>query len=270
MFNLVKYEIKGIYKSILAILAGLAVLFAASMITAPFKNLQSGNSEAIGLLIIILSFFALGVATFVIVFLNSIKSMGKYLYNSDGYLMFTTPESGSSIIGSRLIVSLLQILIVNLAFGLFLYFALFREIIKMANAEVTVTEFMNSINPGVYAYASFGFILSVSVLLLTIYFSMVLSKSLIPFQKHQGLIAFITFIVMNILINYIDFKVNDLIPINLQLTSFNVNSGVLNIGNVTINNDIITLGIGSLIFSLIVSALLFLGSAYLIDNKLEL
>lgn len=267
MFSLIKYELKGIYKSILGILACIAIVSVFSNIVIP---ISSEKNALIYLGITNLIVFAIGVATFVIIVLNCIKSLSKYLYGNEGYLLFTTPQSGYSIIGSRLIVSLIQIIVIPTAFSLMVYFGIIKRAFEMVNMKEILSKIVQSVNFSAIALVSLDGVLGIVLLLLTIYFSMILSKSIIPIRKHEGLVGFITFVILNMLIGWISIKLNNSLLIQIPFTPIGANTmNGINI-NMQINNGVINYSLSQFIFNLAASILLFFGSAYLIDNKIEL
>lgn len=267
MFKLIKYELKSMYKSILGIVIAIGVL---SMLSGIIFFVPDEKAKIIYTLINSLILLVIGIATFVILFINCIKSMSKYLYGSDGYLMFTTPQSGYSIIGSRLIVSLIQIAVVLAAFLVFVYFTLIKGFMSIANLEGMYDIVINAfdINWQVTIIFILDFILGFVSFLLTVYFSMILGKSIIPIRKHEKLVGFITFIVINSLLNYMSYKISRLITIDIPINGICSANG--SIGSIFINNNVLSIGFSSTIFNIIVCIIFFFASSYLIDNKIEL
>lgn len=266
MFKLVKYEFKSLYKSLLGFLVALAVLTIFSFFGSP-----TTKNESIVFLFTTIGFVAISIAIFVVVFLNCIQSLSKYLYKSEGYLLFSTPQSGYSIIGSRLIVAFIEIIGSQLVLGVFFYFAVIHKVLKTENITnfwSTLFSYMDASMIGIVAYIFISFLLSLIAFLITVYFSMILSKSLIPFQKNQGVIAFVAFIVINLVISSIGSFVGNIINISIK-TNYAI-QGTINLGEIIIENGFISLSLGSIIFTLLISVILFIASSYLIDNKLEL
>ena len=70
------------------------------------KKAAWGGNALVGLSMCLL------IGSIIVIFISSLKIMSKYLHGEEGYLLFTLPQSGMSIITSRLITALIQISIV--------------------------------------------------------------------------------------------------------------------------------------------------------------
>src|SRR5690625_4953700 len=107
MFKLMKYEIKGTYKFVLATI--LVVALATAGIQYMFHNMkvymEAGNMLLNTLLLPLLSIVIMAASISFIVFL--IQSFRKELYEDRGYLTFTLPLSGRKILGCKFITAIL-------------------------------------------------------------------------------------------------------------------------------------------------------------------
>jgi hypothetical protein len=256
MFSLIKYEFKSIYKDLIGILVSILIMFI--LVSTKMNFLFFSVNDAV--------IMALTIAVIVITIIDCIKVFGKYLYSDDGYLMFTLPQSGYSIVGSRLIVSLILVFLVSMALYGFIYYGVFVRTLKMSGLS---NLFDFKIPAGAIDLSILDWTIKVAASLCIVYFSMVLGKSIIPIKKHEKLIAFITFIVISVILG----KFNDVITSNLAINiNYNI-QGHFNFGafiNGDIQNNITTINLVGLILNLIEGAGFFCGTAYLIDNKLEL
>ena len=258
MLNLIKYEFKGMSKNITAIIASLFIMLILT-------NIKAGIFYgALSTTVV----FALGVAVTVLVIIECIRCLGGYLYSNNGYLLFATPMSGYEIIGSRLIVSVVIITVVTICFALFTYFGL---ITKALNLMPELLNIKINISPYIVLYFIVERIISIVLLLMILYFSMVLGKSVYANKKHEKLIAFITFIIVATLISSIGSIFKNSLIVNISTNNLIPSMGNLNINinGTTITNSAVGLNLGNLLYNLIVSAGLFFGTAYIIDNKLE-
>lgn len=282
MFKYMKYEIKGTYKFILGIL--LVVLIASTIIQL---NLQSGINDGLN------SPFRLDIApflflasilvifgAFITAFFYIIGSFRKELYENRGYLTFTLPLTGNQILGAKLLVSLLWYTVIGIGivvYNIFLSFILFGEdwryILKTVSQNIDIS------------FMSLGFvsIISTVVTLILIYFAIALSRVTIRNKKIGG-IWFIVFIILNIFVTYITFKVSTTLPYYINLSNFRIN----HIYDIAASQKMVLLGdeANSLMFigsdfkpyvnifgnlsQIIVIVAGFLGTGYLIEKKIDL
>lgn len=256
MFSLIEYEFKSMYKDLIGILVSILIMFILVSTKMDFLFIAVNGAVIT----------ALTIAVIVITIINCIKVFGKYLYSDDGYLMFTLPQSGYSIAGSRLIVSLILVFLVSIALYGFVYYGIFVKTLKMSGLY---NLFDFKIPAGAVGLSILDGIIAVAAFLCIVYFSMVLGKSIIPVKKHEKLIAFITFIAISIILG----KFNSVITNNFAINiNYNI-QGNFNYGtffNMDIQNNITTVNLTKIILNLIEGAGFFWGTAYLIDNKLEL
>ena len=99
MFNLIKYELQGIYKQILGVIVVMLVL---SLLL--YSRIGTWQDASIISLTVLITMSAL-----IWSFIVSIKIYSKYMYDDSGYLMFTLPKTGYSILGSRIIIAVLDL-----------------------------------------------------------------------------------------------------------------------------------------------------------------
>lgn len=282
MRKYMKYEIKGTYKFILGILA--IVIIASTIIQLNvLKKLDNpislGNSNGVtgfGAILLIISILVIFGAFLTAVF-YIIGSFRKELYEDRGYLTFTLPLTGNQILASKLIVSMLWYAVLGLGiilYNVFLTLILdggkFIEGLKQLKGVIGI----NLISFGIIA------IISVIMTLILIYFSIALSRVSIR-NKRIGGIWFIIFIVLNSLMGFLTVKVSEILPYYLNLDSFKIlHYYDLNmiasmngeIGSLILmgNNLNSYVNIFGILIQIVVIIAGFLGTGYLMENKIDL
>lgn len=282
MRKYMKYEIKGTYKFILGILA--IVIIASTIIQLNvLKELDNptslGNSSGVtgfGAILLIISILVIFGAFLTAIF-YIIGSFRKELYEDRGYLTFTLPLTGNQILGSKLIVSMLWygvlglgIVLYNILLTLILDGGKFIEALKQLKGIIGI----NLISFGIIA------IISVIMTLILIYFSIALSRVSIR-NKRIGGIWFIIFIVLNSLMGFLTVKVSEILPYYLNLDSFKIlHYYDLNmiasmngeIGSLILmgNNLNSYVNIFGILIQIVVIIAGFLGTGYLMENKIDL
>lgn len=234
MFNLIKYELRGKLLTILGI--------CLTVIMGNLFLLTQIGSGGIG--VAILSTI-LGVGGLVVIFISSLTLMSDYLYNDQGYLLFTLPQSGVAITASRLITAVIQISIVTIVSALM--FCLIDQG-RMLNAMlqgVEVHEILISILMYLWTIVS---------TLTFIYFCMVIGRIALKGKKIGKIGSFIIFFLLSGVRNGLSSINSNYFPQIVQLDSFS--SFTINIGNT--------------IFDVITFAILFMSTSYLLEHKIDL
>lgn len=271
--KLMKYEIKGTYKILLGILALVLILIPGIyMYSRDSSNFL--NFGAIFMTLSVLVLFGTSLATFLYI----VSSFKNELYEDRGYLTFTLPLTGNQIVGAKLLVAMLWFFILGLA--IFLYNLMmisifstsefdFSELFKAVGQVVSVKEIIIGVIGGIFNLANF-FIL--------IYFSMALGRVTFRNKKIGGL-WFVIFLVLSGLLAFIRVQIIELFPYYFDINTFKMGTmGELynfeiSIGNeVSISSEtgIFKLNIASSIYNIIELIVLYLGTAYLIEKKIDL
>lgn len=252
MFNLVKYELRATFLTILGICVSIIV---SSLFLLTKKDSWSMNAMA-GISVCII------MTALIVIFISSLKIMSKYLHEDSGYLLFTLPQSGMSIITSRLITALIQITIVAFVSFLMFYFII---------AQGIDLSFLKNVKFSMILYSIIAYIWNIFSSLTFIYFCMVIGKVALKGKKLGKIGSFIIFIVLSSVIGWISFKINTIFPQTLNLGNSsmisNYNVSGLNFTGSTIGLNI---NIASTIFDIVIFALFFISTSYLIDKKLDL
>jgi len=251
MFKLIKYELRATFLTIIGICTTVII---ANLLLMIKKNSWQIAVPALSLI--------LAVVAIVVIFISSLKIMSKYLYEDSGYLLFTLPQSGVSIIGSRLITALIQISIVVFVSVLMCYFTITPKI---------DFAFLKDIKLGIMLYSIVNYICMIFYSLTIIYFCMVMGKVALKGKKIGKIGSFIIFIILTMIIGWVSVKTTTLLPQNLDLSNFSINTT-----NALVNSDFSVSGgnyninIAQSILDIIIFAGLFMTSSYLIDKKLDL
>lgn len=263
MGKLLKYEFKGNYKSFLGLFAITALLNILI-----FTRINIWKNAAI-----IALFSLVAVAAFVVVFVFVVSSFKNEMYEDRGYLTFTLPIGGKKIVASKLISGIIWFTGLGIMVSIFT-----RILIGFIGPEV-----VNQINLYVNTKAAFLVgalfgIINLIMLLLMIYFSITITRVALRKKKMSGFLGFIAFIVLNIVIFYIEYRLMRLFPEALSfstdfLQNTNVNGSLMTINNesmMSISNGSININIAAFIYNIIVYIGLFLSTGYLIDNRIDI
>lgn len=278
MFKYMKYEIRGTYRYILGVLALVLILITGLYVYIDRMG-RTGEISAIGGTFMGLSVMIL-FGTALATFLYIVGSFRKELYEDRGYLTFTLPLTGNQIVCSKLIVASIWFLGLGIAIGLYniLMVAIFApvevslsELFREMSAIVAVRKVLFSIISGIFSIVN---------MLIIIYFSMALGR--VTFRnKRIGGLWFIIFIIISILLGSVALMISDYLPYYLDLNtsrigtldSIRINYQInidVNAVAVKTSSDMATINIASTIFNIATTVLLFLGTGYLIDRKIDL
>ncbi|MBZ2175861.1 hypothetical protein K8M07_11500 [Schnuerera sp. xch1] len=267
MIKYMKYEIKGTYKYILGILALVLIL-----ITGIYTYISRANRGShIGTIFIGLSVLVL-FGTALATFLYIVGSFRKELYDDRGYLTFTLPLTGNQIVGSKLIVALLWFAILGTAIAMYnIVMALILNPVEVNLSEL-LSMVSHIISMKEIVVIILGLIFNGVNMLVLIYFSMALSR--VTFRnKRIGGLWFVIFLILSGVIAYGQYNVGELLPYYVDLNTFNIESmntlrHQLNMG---INTGIMmSTNIAASIYSIAITVILFIGTGYLIEKKIDL
>lgn len=267
MGNYMKYEIKGTYKFILGILAIILIITTASYI-----YMANGGHLSVAVTTFIIAFGANLVS-----FLYIVGSFRKELYEDRGYLTFTLPLTGNQIIGAKLIVAVLWFFLLGIV--IIGYTGLRAPLLSHSEAGFEVVFGKSALFMGIPM-----FINGVMALILA-YFSMAISKVTFRNKKIGGL-WFVIFLGLNILVYYTVFKVLKWMPYYLDLSTLKIvtynivekyseysSFKYMSFGGgsvATSGGGKSFINIASIIYTMIVSIAAFLGTSYIVENKINL
>jgi ABC-2 type transport system permease protein len=234
MLNLIKYELRGQFVTILGI--SLSVIMANLFLMKKIALIE--------MLAPTLSSFV-GTAAMAVMFLASLKLMSNYLYDEQGYLLFTLPQSGMSIMVSRLIVAVIQISIVAII-------SLLMSCV--VNQDKTLNGILINPNARELLYSTLMSIWQIVFPLSGIYFCMIAGKIAFKGRKIGKIGSIIIFFVLYMGRDELTYRISLVFPQVVKLNAV----------------EIISMNIGSTIFDIIAFAILLLATSYLLENKVDL
>ncbi|MBU3182001.1 hypothetical protein [Clostridium psychrophilum] len=250
MFKLVKYELRANFLTIVGI-----------CITVIIANLLIMTKKGTWNIAVPALSTCLTIGAVIVIFIASLKIMSKYLYEDSGYLLFTLPQSGMSIIASRLITSLIQISIVFLVAGIMSYLAVTDKIDFSFFKDIKISQVIYYLISYIYMIVSF---------LSIVYFCMVIGKVALKGKKLGKIGSFIIFIAVSMVIGWISLKLSTLFPQTLNLNNFSISSKDILNSDFSSSGGASSMNIASGLFDILTFVGFFISTSYLIDNKLDL
>ena len=285
MKKFMKYEIKGTYKFIFGIL--LTIILASSMIqynifneVKNFGNNQFAPNSFLWFMFIMSVFVIFG--AFITAFFYIVSSFRKELYEDRGYLTFTLPLTGNQILGSKLLVAIMWSIVIG-AVAIF-YNLLLATILFKGELRVIFGEFIKIADISLISSALISIVSSMYTLIL-IYFAISLSKVSIRIKKICGM-WFIIFLILSGLISFLITRIGMAIPYFLDLNTFKITTldalnSIRDSGMVEFSLEMGTppmvsgvypghINIAELVSQILFAIALFIGTGYLIEEKIEL
>lgn len=254
MFNLIKYELKGYYKDFI-IAVGIIALISAFLLTR--VNVWSPNS-------ITGCSFMISFAAGVVVFVWNIKIFSRDMYEDTGYLLCTLPERGYSILGSKLISSFIQSLVVG-AIALVFNFIVFKSSnMWSVDFSIMLRDITQNLNPGFVVFMIVTSLFQYFYFLTIIYFSISLSKVAIKKKKMGKMGGFIIFIIISIVLGKITQVLMDTFPQSININLLSTKSHFFMRGD-----QIMPINISVAIFSIVAFIAMFSVTSYIIEKKLD-
>ncbi|EGT3801558.1 ABC transporter permease [Clostridioides difficile] len=245
--KLLKYELKASGRIFIPLY--IAILIVA-VFNGIFMNTNILQVQGIGILVLTSLFMALGVLTIVV----TIQRFRKNLLGDEGYLMFTLPVSTSSLILSKcitaLIYAVLSFIVAVFTFGVLMLFGT-SGILDLFNTSFKwISEnFLDILLLVVVMFISY------SSFILLLYTSISMGQ-LPKFNKHRNIVAFASFIAINIVISIVGDAVGSILPnedTNMVYHLYQSPSFML-----------------AILGSLVVAIALFFATKFILDKKLNL
>ena len=238
MFNLIKYELRGRLLTI----TGICLTIIMGNL---FLMTQMGSG---GIGVTVLSTI-LGIGGLVVIFISSLTLMSDYLYNDQGYLLFTLPQSGVSLTASRLIAAVIQISIVTIVSVIMFFLIDQGRILNSILQGTEVHEILTSVLMYLWTIVS---------ALTFIYFCMVVGKITFKGKKIGKIGSFIIFFLFSGVRNWLSGINSNFFPKIVQfdlLTAFNTS---------------FTMNVGNTVFEIAIFGILFMATSYLLEHKVDL
>jgi len=252
MFKLIKYELRATFLTIIGICISVII---ASLLLMTRKG--SWNTDIITGLSICLTIGAM-----IVIFISSLKIMSKYLFGDSGYLLFTLPQSGMSILTSRIITAFIQISIITFVSLLMCNLTVAGSIDFSLLKNFKISEL---------SYFIISYIWMIVYSLTFIYFCMIIGKVALKGKKLGKIGSFIIFIILSVAIGWISTKITTLLPQTLNLNDFSIiTKYTLTNSNFAVSGGVLNINIASTIFDIFIFVGLFMTNSYLIDKKLDL
>lgn len=234
MFQLVKYELRGKLLTLLAIC--LTVIMGNLFLMTKIDSWQIGAT--------VFSGFLGGGAVLLICFF-SLTLMSDYLYDEQGYLLFTLPQSGMSILVSRLLAAVIQISTVALVAVL-----MFCLLDQGRVAEII----MRQVGPEELLYSILMHLWTIVSGLTFIYFCMVAGKVALRGKNVGKVGSLIIFFVLSIAKTGLTAIIANSFPREMEFHSLIA----------------MTMNMGSMMLDVAIFAVLFMATSYLLEHKVDL
>lgn len=257
MWNLIKYEIKGYYKE-LSILAGCIVFLNLLL----FTRIGVWPREAITGFSIMIVFISI-----IIVFIWNIALYSRDLYADTGYLLFSLPQKGWTILTAKLLASLAQMTAIQLLGGVFVFFNLTR----VQDFEMGFNVFKEAVSFQAVIYGILTPIYWYLCLVVFIYFCITIGKVAIGRRKLGKLGAFISFVILSIITGKLSDILYNSFPQGIHINAITPKGYLMlnQFGGVLPSHDI-TINIAMILFDIIMFAVYFATTSYLLENKINL
>ena len=257
MWNLIKYELKSYFKE-LTILVGTVVFLNLILLT----RVGVWPREAITAFTFLIAF-----VSSIVIFIWNISLYNRDMYGNTGYLMFTLPQKGYSILTSKLLSSLIQMVSVNVISLIFIIWNVskindFAQIFKIAKESLNSSAIILGMVSTFYQYI---------YLLIFIYFCITISKVAIRNKKTGKLGAFVLFVLISIVFGKLGSWISELFPysINIKIITDQAFQQLSQYANLTVTPNL-PFNIAYCIFNIITFIGFFIATSYLLEHKMDL
>lgn len=263
--KLLKYELKATSRVFVPLYIAILVV---SIVNGLSLNLEIFNIQGLATIILMCLFISLFVITIVV----TIQRFNKNLLKDEGYLMFTLPVSSKYLVLSKYLTSLiwtfLSFVVAFLSFTIifmiptykyfdFSYFInefnlLFSNISNILGTTI-LSEFFKIVLLIIISYTIFIF---------NVYLSLSIGQLPI-FNRFRNISSFIGFLVINLLISYVQ-NIVDNAFVNIEAID-NINYAINSV------TSIVSKGLNiAIVINLIIILVLFFATTYILDKKLNL
>lgn len=258
MGKFLKYELKGNCKLLFGLIAVAVLLYTIILI-----KINNSNTP---IMISLFSMVTFGLFLMTLIFV--VNSYKNELYEDRGYLTFTLPLSGRKILLTKLIGGMIWFVFAGIIVLIFSLLLMASSIPGFLHELSQLNSYVNV--KAVFLISVLFAIICVMVLLLLIYFSITITKVALKKKKISGFLGLIVFIVLNFIISYIGYRVMNLFPQTVNI-DFNFLLGAkAKYDLVSVNGNGFGINIAFIIYNILVCIAVFLSTAYLIDNKIDI
>ena len=260
--KLLKYELKATSRVFVPLYIAILVV---SIVNGLSLNLEIFNIQGLATIILMCLFISLFVITIVV----TIQRFNKNLLKDEGYLMFTLPVSSKHLILSKYLTSLiwtfLSFIVALLSFTIIFTIATYGDF----NYSYFINEFnllfSNMLNLnilGQFIKIILLMIISYTIFIFNVYLA--LSVGQLPiFNRFRNVSSFIGFLVINLLISYVQ-NIVDNAFVNIEAID-NINYAINSV------TSIVSKGLNiAIVINLIIILVLFFATTYILDKKLNL
>jgi len=211
----------------------------------------------------------LGFAAMIVVIVGAITRLEKDLYSETGYLTFTLPKSGYSILGAKLLASFIEIVEFSILNVIFFALQIVPHV-HISKSDISLMFKLLAENYRFILFTLFMMILFLIIFILMVYFSLVSVRSFSKRRKLGKAASFCVFIGLSILIGFTIGLLEKAFPqiIKLNFNNFNTHIVTQNIQIDTIGE--VSLNIAASIFSLILPFILFISTSFLIEKRIDI
>ena len=260
--KLLKYELKATSRVFIPLYIAILVV---SIVNGLSLNLEILNIQGLATIVLMCLFISLFVITIVV----TIQRFNKNLLKDEGYLMFTLPVSSKYLVLSKYLTSLiwtfLSFVVAFLSFTIIFMIPTY----KYFDFSYFINEFnllfSNMLNLnilGQFLKIILLMIISYTIFIFNVYLA--LSVGQLPiFNRFRNVSSFIGFLVINLLISYVQ-NIVDNAFVNFEAID-NVNYSIDSI------SSIVSKGLNiAIVINLIIILVLFFATTYILDKKLNL
>jgi len=247
MMTLLKYEIYRRWRWLVLRYAALIVIGAMLLnrVSSPAYQYEF-IGESIG------KFALTSLVIFIIIIVEGINMLKEDLFEECGYLTFTIPKKGRTILASKLVLLLLQLIlwtVITIGFGSIFFSKLpYREMVQI-KSQVDFS-FLPTVLFLLTAFFNF---------VLMIHFSLTLTKTLLVNKKYSGLLSIGIFFFLVYLIEKVYYG-----PFLNQIRYIAIHSGI----ETKIN--FLSGGYTAVFLNVILIAIFFIATSYLLENKINI
>ncbi|MEG0006357.1 MAG: hypothetical protein RR898_08755 [Clostridium sp.] len=271
--KLLKYEFKATSRTFLPLYLVIILVAIFNGFLLNINMIEPSNYQMIGIIVLIALVIALGVVTIVV----TVQRFYKNLLGDEGYLMFTIPVSIKSIVLSKGLVAtfwaILSGIVSLLAFGIIVFMQVIkamlvdseiREIFAMINMSDITAAIKDSLPPEIYSSLGTSLWLIIAIILIsyfssifTIYLAMAIGQ-MPKFTGYKVAASVIAYFVVSFLLSLVAeiiIPASMLEPIGDEIAIF---------------TQLKNLMYYLTFISVIECALMFFGTTYILEKKLNL
>ena len=260
--KLLKYELKATSRVFIPLYIAILVV---SIVNGLSLNLEILNIQGLATIVLMCLFISLFVITIVV----TIQRFNKNLLKDEGYLMFTLPVSSKHLILSKYLTSLIWTFLSFVVAFLSFIIIFMIPTYKYFDFSYFINEFnllfSNMLNLnilGQFLKIILLMIISYTIFIFNVYLA--LSVGQLPiFNRFRNVSSFIGFLVINLLISYVQ-NIVDNAFVNIEAID-NINYAINSV------TSIVSKGLNiAIVINLIIILVLFFATTYILDKKLNL